>query len=492
MPRAAPPPLSLALSCLRKHKAWTEAELAAAAGMRRQQICNFETGIRSELSRETLERLATAMGYGPEDVTLALLFAGGLAGAGAGERLSPVDPTPSEVRRARRIAARVGLTEASRMYGQLLDLARVRRVEHARRAAARLWDDVRRQLPARQRELAARAPEPHRWALVERLCAESVRAAADDAVRALRLARLALWLAEHTSGGKGWRLRLQGYAWAFVANAHRVANDLPAAVASFATAWELWRQAGPPPAGPLPEWRLLDLEGSLRRDLRQFPVALDCLDRALAAAPREMRGRILLNKQFTLEQAGDVEGALCALEEAAPLVDAHGEPRHRWAVRFNAIVVLCHLSRHAAAVARLPELRRMALERGDRLDLTRIVWLAGRIAAGLGRRGEAHAAFKQASQEFADARLGYDSALVSLDLAVLLLEEGRAAEVAGLAAEMLQIFQAQTVHREALAALQLFCRAARGGSATVDLARRVLAYLERARHDPHLRFEEAA
>jgi hypothetical protein len=75
---------------------------------------------------------------------------------------------------------------------------------------------------------------------------------------------------------------------------------------------------------------------------------------------------------------------------------------------------------------------------------------------------------------------------------VLLLEEGRTAEVAGLAAEMLQVFRGQTVHREALAALRLFCRAARGGSATVDLARRVLAYLERARHDPHLRFEEAA
>jgi tetratricopeptide (TPR) repeat protein len=254
----------------------------------------------------------------------------------------------------------------------------------------------------------------------------------------------------------------------------------------------LWREAGPAPAGPLPEWRLLDLEGSLRRALRQFPAALDCLDRALSAAPIEVRGRILLNKQFTLEQAGDIAGALAALEEAAPLVDAHGEPRDRRVLRFNAIVVLCHLGRHAVAAERLPELRRIVLERGDRLDLTRIGWLAGRIAAGLGHRDEARAAFGQARQEFADRGLGYDTALLSLEIAVLHLEEGRTAEVAELAAETLQVFRAQTVHREALAALQLFCRAARDGTATADLARRVLAYLERARHDPHLRFEEAA
>src|ERR1700694_1528084 len=123
MPRDIPPPLSLALTSLRSAKGWTQADLAEAAGFRRQTICDLETGSRKKGSRETLEALAAAMGFEPEDVGLALLFHGGLATRAEVQQESPLDPTPSEIRRARRIAARVGLTETSRTYDQLLDLA---------------------------------------------------------------------------------------------------------------------------------------------------------------------------------------------------------------------------------------------------------------------------------------------------------------------------------------------------------------------------------
>jgi hypothetical protein len=54
---------------------------------------------------------------------------------------------------------------------------------------------------------------------------------------------------------------------------------------------------------------------------------------------------------------------------------------------------------------------------------------------------------------------------------------------------MLPIFRSQEVEREALAALRLFCEAARRKTATVELARRVVRFLHRAQHDPELRFE---
>ena len=44
------------------------------------------------------------------------------------------------------------------------------------------------------------------------------------------------------------------------------------------------------------------------------------------------------------------------------------------------------------------------------------------------------------------------------------------------------------MHREALAALQLFQEAAERDEATAELARRVLGYLFRARYDQGLRF----
>ncbi|HVT14732.1 MAG TPA: hypothetical protein VHQ90_00945 [Thermoanaerobaculia bacterium] len=224
--------------------------------------------------------------------------------------------------------------------------------------------------------------------------------------------------------------------------------------------------------------------------MRQWDEALALLDRARAAAPPTAAGRILLNRALTLEQAGESEAALAALHEAAPLAAEADDPRLAWGVRFNLISNLCHLGRYGEAAELLPEVRRLAVELGNELDLIRVLWLAGRVAAGQGRRKEARAGFDQARSDFASHGNGYDAALVALELAVLELEDGHTAAVRGLTQEMVGVFRAQGVHREALAALRLFGQAAEHETATAELARRLLAYLERARHDRRLRFAD--
>ena len=231
------------------------------------------------------------------------------------------------------------------------------------------------------------------------------------------------------------------------------------------------------------------LEATLRRDQRRLPEALTQINRALALDGGEIKTQILLAKSGILEMMGDPEGSTVLLREAAPLVDARREPRLAFGLRFNLLVNFCRLGQIAEAEIRLPEVRVLAERLGEELDLTRVVWLEGKIAIGLGRAAEAYAAFQQVRKEFTARELAYDGALVSLELALLLLEQGRAAEVHNLASEMLWIFRAQGVHREALAALQLFCDAVRREEATAELARRVVLYLYRAQHDPELRFE---
>ena len=283
------------------------------------------------------------------------------------------------------------------------------------------------------------------------------------------------------SHAPAWPSRLRAWAWGFVGNAQRVGSMLPAAAASFASASRLWRAGASPPGSRLAEWRLLDLEASLRRDQRQFASALDLLDRALAEAPTAARGRILLKKAYTLEQAGEIAGALAALREAAPLVDAAGEPRQSWILRNNLLLVLCQLARYGEAEAGLPELQARALALGNDLDRLRTRWVSARVAAGLGRRGEAAAELDEVREEFARRRIAYDTALVSLELAILHLEDGRGAEARALAEPMLWIFDAQGVGRETLAALSLFRRAAESETLTLALARRVLRSLEQTR-----------
>jgi tetratricopeptide (TPR) repeat protein len=198
-----------------------------------------------------------------------------------------------------------------------------------------------------------------------------------------------------------------------------------------------------------------------------------------------------MSKSNILRRLDDPEGSTAVLLEADFLIDAQREPRLAFGVRFNLLVDLCALGRAAEGAPRLPEVWALAERLGEALDLTRCLWLQGQIDAGLGRLAQAAAAFRQVRRNFLEHPLPYDYALASLDLSLVLLEEGRTAEVREIAEEMLWIFKAQGVHREALAALRLFCEAAKQETATIALARQVERYLRRAQLDPGLRFEEA-
>jgi hypothetical protein len=123
------------------------------------------------------------------------------------------------------------------------------------------------------------------------------------------------------------------------------------------------------------------------------------------------------------------------------------------------------------------------------LDPVRAAWLEGKAAVGLGRTTQARGAFEQTRRELTSRGMAYDCALVTLELAELLLGLGDTAEVQRLAKDMLWIFKARGIHREALAALELFRDTARKEKATPELVRRLIAYLNRARNKPELRFE---
>lgn len=283
---------------------------------------------------------------------------------------------------------------------------------------------------------------------------------------------------------------MQGYAWVHVSNSLRACNNLPGADDAIGRARKLWEAGAPGDPGLLnPAW-LPGLEAALRRAQRRFPEALKRIEEALALDKGELRGEILLTKARIHETLGDSEASIAALLEAVPLIDPAREPRNAWVLRLNLLVDLCQLGRFEEAEAKLPEVQALAERLGEELDLTRVVWLTAKIDAGLGRLQKARVSFDQVRRVFLRRELTFDYALVTLELAVLLLEQGRTAEVKTLAKEMLQIFRTQKVERETLAALGIFCDTAQQESATVNLARRIVRFLRRAQHDPELRFAD--
>jgi tetratricopeptide (TPR) repeat protein len=490
MPRSAPPPLGLVLATLRKRRGWTGRELEAAGGLPARSVSLYEVGKR-RLTRERLETLVAVMGFGVEEIDVLLLGLGPVAEAPEAAPASPVDPTAEEARQVRQLAAQLGRVAADLAGSHVLKRLRARRTRQDRKRAAGLWGRLKKATPAERLLLVESAQEFQLWALAERLCEESADAAADRADRALELARLAHRVAELApEGGEAWRSRLEGYALAFVANAQRVGGTLPVAQETFLRAWKLWNAGADADAELLAEWRLLDLEGSLLRDQRQFGDALDRLDRARAAAPRTLVGRILVNKAFALEQMGEAERAIEVLQEASLLIDGRREPRLFFGLRFNLVTNLLRLDRFEDAAVLLPEVQRLALGQRKELDVIRGVWLKGKVEAGLGHGEEARAAFEQVRGEFTTRENASDCARVTMDLAVLLLEQGPTERVRDLAREMLWIFRSQGLSKEALAALKIFYDAVRNDAVTAELARRVALFLDRAQRDPELCFEE--
>jgi tetratricopeptide (TPR) repeat protein len=483
------PLLGTVLTVLRSIRGWSTQELGEAEGVKRGTIKDYESG-RKDLKRRKLQQLVGTMGYPARMLDRALSFVESTRLAGEWARGEQgVDAIEAQIEA---IAAELGWSVTGSARQLLRRLTAEGRALEARRQAPALWARLRAYSAAERRVLVREAEEFKSWALCELLCEESAKAAADSVARALELAELALEIAG-TAEVEEQRWRRQGFAWAFVGNARRVGNDLSGAVQAFEESARLWEAGEPGDQGFLDGGRLLDLEASLRRDQRRLPEAQRLIERALAASQGgEARGRLLLKKAKTLEELADYEAALGVLRQAAPLLEAPAEPRLVLVLRFNVADLLCHLGRAAEAAPMLQEIRALAVRLGNELDLIRLRWLEGKVAAGQGDFEQAASAFQQVREDFESRKLPYDRALVTLELAALLAGRGRPDEVKELARRAAPVFRALRIHREAQRALEVFARAAAEETLSVELARRLVAYFYRARHDAELRFEAVA
>lgn len=360
----------------------------------------------------------------------------------------------------------------------------------SRAEASILWKALLRLPHLRRLELVQRERPFVTWGLCELLCQESKDASHHDASRAMELGELAVLIAESLEEGDTedrWVYQLRGYAWAHLGNARRVAGDLAASEEAFELAQKWW-EAGAAEVGDALGYgpAILSLKASLLRDQRRFEECFQALDEAFrlyleVAGDRHLAGRVLIKKFNALVENGETDRAIPLLSQAKALIDQEREPRLLFWAQQNLLDNLSKAGRFAEARTLLPQVQELSRSAGSQLDRVRLRWVEARIAAGLGESDAARQAFSDARQGFLDQSIAYDAALVSLETAIFLIQEGRTAEVRELAREMIPIFQAQDIHREALAALAVFQAAAALDSATVELAREAAALLSRRR-----------
>lgn len=371
-------------------------------------------------------------------------------------------------------------------------------VARERALGGELFEELLRHSSARQHLLVANSARFRNRMLCERLLEASHEERRQDPARALDLAKLAISLldrlGEGDCGGAEQLDSLRARTWAHLGNAFRINADHAAAERAFVNAEALLD--GPGRVGLLDRARVLDLLSSLRKDQSRFGEAALLLDRVAAIYQKlgqwHLLGRTFQQKALVCGESGDSAAEMTLLRRALDLIDPQEDPRLFLGTRHNLINALHEAGRSREAYALLFHTRPLYLKMGDRMNLLRLRWLEGVVAQGLQRIEQAEVAFREVRDAYAELGLDYNAALASLDLAGLYILQGRTSDVRGLAEEMLAIFQSREIHREATAALLVFCTAARLEQAELALVREVSDFLKRSRNNPELRFTRSS
>lgn len=377
----------------------------------------------------------------------------------------------------RAIDRALGFQEIERSAGELRD---------------RLWA-----LPShriRLQTVVAAGEQFNNPALVELLLGESRLRIHESPSESLELSELAEAVARQLVTGPYGRELCQdrvAEARAYRANALRAQGELREAELLLADVHRLVRDS----SDPLLRAEVASFAASLAKDQRRWARAREWLDEAERLFEEvdetsDMWVRVRLQRASILSLEGEPEQAAGITREVLGGLDASKQPHLHFLARHNLIHYLCEAGDFLAARRLLDECEGEYRVHGQVSFQIRLHWIRGKVAQGLGDFAPAEREYVYARDRFAAGGLGYDAALVTLDLATLYLEQGRNAEVRKAAAWTSALFESQDVHREALAALTLFRQAALQDALTVAQVHRTARYLNEVRAAP-ARWSEA-
>jgi ATP/maltotriose-dependent transcriptional regulator MalT len=290
-------------------------------------------------------------------------------------------------------------------------------------------------------------------------CRNVVRSAPREAESfASLIASVLAWTRSET---QPWARPLMVLATAYRANAIRVGGDLPVADGAYL---KLRRDlAAKPLRTPSVRGEILSLEASLRIDQRRFTEAGDLLCQAELLLRHAGDERLLYNVQMKqanlLRNQGQLEQALMRLDSMASRLGDRPKPARALPVVTCRVNVLCDLDRFTEAENLLSHYRGAFEAVDDPFAGAVLRGLEGRVALGRGRLQEAAEYFVDCRDAYLTLGRPYDAALASLDLAQAHHEAGRSDEVRRLSADLVPLFRAHGVPREALAAIHLLTQA---------------------------------
>jgi tetratricopeptide (TPR) repeat protein len=283
---------------------------------------------------------------------------------------------------------------------------------------------------------------------------------------------------------------LRARAAAEVANAERVNERFPWAEETITKARSLLDQG----TGDRAIKAYVDeVEASLRNAQRRHSEAEALLNQAYRAymklGERHLAGRVLVTKGLCQRIAERPRDAVKVLQEAIDLLDSSRDPQLLAAAHHNLLDSLVD-------AGDLTEASRLLLESGlrqtfadDPLNLLRIRWVEGKILAGRDRFKEAERVFTEVRDSFRAQGLEFVAAVAGLDLAKLLLRQGKVGPLHELAKELAARARQRKIHPEAVNALRGFEYVCRVKVVSVRNAELTQKFLNRLEDRPSLTWE---
>jgi tetratricopeptide (TPR) repeat protein len=327
-----------------------------------------------------------------------------------------------------------------------------------------------------------RAGSPER---VEALLQRAWELRHDRRDETLRLARAAALAASALSAAEWGAERVADVrcrAWAGLGNACRIHGDLDQAQAALDRAAE---QLGTGTGDLLTRATLFDFQASLESARGNYEPAIAALDAAFAIhrerGDRHLAGRALISKGLQTAYAGRPREAFRLTQEGLALVDESRDPGLVVSALHNQLWFLLEGGRPGEARALLEAHRdRLGSGEAQRLDL---LWLDGRIQAGLGELEAALRTLEAARHAFAAGGRRYQAASVKLDLAAVQLRLGDPSRALALVRATEEAFTDMDAPRTTLSAVSFLRRALAEREVPVQLVLRMADLVRRSQRE---------